>query len=217
MNIEKLRELNPNLEIYSVSDEAFKEYGEKIENINTDEIVKVCEGIEMPESATRYEAQTAVLQALPVAKEINDKCFGALNSQIGFCWGYNSKLNALEWHTGSEINIAVTDLVLLLARRADIENGKLDSKKVKAFYVKKGEIIEVFAPTLHYCPCMVEEKGFKCVVGLEKGTNLPLENKTEDARLFAVNKWLLAHEDNANLIARGGVPAIYGENYEVKF
>ena len=33
--------------------------------------------------------------------------------------------------------------------------------------------------------------------------------------LWAQNKWLLAHEDNTSLVARGGFPGIYGENWMI--
>jgi hypothetical protein len=54
------------------------------------------------------------------------------------------------------------------------------------------------------------------LVGLTKETNTPLTEKPADPLLFARNKWLIAHEENEGLIARGAVPGISGENYTVK-
>ena len=125
-------------------------------------------------------------------------------------------LGALEWHKCSEVNIAVTDLILLLGDVRDIEEGnKYNSAKVKAFRVKKGQAIEVYATTLHFCPIETDKSGFGCVVGLLKGTNTDLEFASEDKLLFRKNKWIMAHNDNQALLNRGVVGGIYGENYKI--
>ena len=46
--------------------------------------------------------------------------------QLGFCWGYNDTMNALEWHTCSEINVATDDLILLLGDIRDIEDERYE-------------------------------------------------------------------------------------------
>ncbi|MBQ1934983.1 MAG: DUF4867 family protein, partial [Clostridia bacterium] len=71
--------------------------------------------------------------------------------------------------------------------------------------------------SLHFCPCEVAQSGFGCVVALPVGTNVPLEREAADKLLFRKNKWIFAHVDNEGLIARGVVPGITGENYEVKY
>lgn len=154
---------------------------------------------------------------MPTAKEIENKFFGTLPSQIGYCHGHNSLLNAAEWHMSSEINIAVTPLVLILGHIWDIENGKTDSSKFKAFYMPAGTVAEVYSTTLHFCPCEVEKDGFGCVVGLPLGTNTPLETETSDPLLFRKNKWLIAHNDNKALISRGVLPGISGENFKINY
>ncbi len=116
MNIEKIRELNPDIKFYTTEDSEFSEYGVAINSIDTDEIIRIAEKIEYPESGSLYLPSVDELEALPTASEIKDLCFGTLDTQIGYCFGKSSFLNALEWHTNSEINIAVTDLVLFLAK-----------------------------------------------------------------------------------------------------
>ena len=54
-----------------------------------------------------------------------------------------------------EFNLGTEDFVLLLARMEDIEDGKLDTAKVKAFRAPAGTLVEVYATTLHYAPCHV--------------------------------------------------------------
>ncbi len=217
MLLDKLRLSNTNMHIFDTSSPQFKEYGVKIGDIDTDEIVKVGETFKMPESGTVYEPSTPKFEELKIAAEITDKYFGQLPAQIGYCYGYNSTLNALEWHTASEINIAVTDMLLILGKRSDLEDNKMKSTDTKSFLVKKGEIVEIFATSLHYCPCQVSDDGFRSVVVLPLGTNTALDKEPEDKLLFAKNKWLIAHEDNAALIEKGAVAGISGENFKVKY
>ena len=55
------------------------------------------------------------------------------------------------------------------------------------------------------------------MVALPKDTNIPLTDTTLDPLLFRKNKWLIAHEANEGLIAKGVVSGITGPNYEVKY
>ena len=80
-----------------------------------------------------------------------------------------------------------------------------------------GTAIEVYASTLHFCPCEVQREGFGCVVALPVGTNIPLEEPSEDPLLFRKNKWIVAHDQNRSLIERGVVPGIDGVNYEIRY
>ena len=214
--LEILRAKNPTLKFYSVNDKEFARYGTVLTE-DYSSIIEEAKKLPMPKEGSKYEPTVASFEALPLRAMIKEELFGELEVQLGNCWGYNSYLNALEWHKNSEINVAATDLVLLLAKLDDVEDGKLDAKKVVAFYVAKGEAIEVYADTLHYCPCQVEDSGFNCVVVLPKDTNTNLENKPANPLLFRKNKWIFCHEGNTELIAKGVVPAIYGENYKVNY
>lgn len=94
----------------------------------------------------------------------------------------------------------MTDLVLLIGKQQDIEaDWTYDTSKVEAFLVPRGTVIEVYATTLHYAPCHVEDGGFRCVVILPKDTNTDMEPVTvidpEDRLLFAKNKWLIGHAE----------------------
>ena len=168
----------------------------------------------MPASGSVYTASQPEFENLKISSDIRDKYFGELATQTGYCYGHSNALNALEWHKCSEINIAVTDMILLLGDIRDVKNGRYDSANVKAFLVKKGEAIEVYATTLHFCPIETSPDGFGCVVVLPQGTNLPLDGESKDKLLFRKNKWLIAHEDNAALTEKGVFPGIYGENYK---
>lgn len=202
------------MKFYSVTDPQFKPFG-RVLDIDVSELIATAEKIEMPESGSIYNASREEFEALPIMDTITRAIFGELPTQLGYCYGHNDTLGALEWHTCSEVNVAVTDMILLLGDVRDVENGRYDSAKVKAFKVKKGEAIEVYATTLHFCPIEAAKSGFGSVVGLLKGTNIPLEEPTLDNLLFRKNKFLIAHEDNKALIERGVHPGIYGENYKI--
>ena len=213
--LENLKKLNPDFHVFSVYDPEFKPFG-RILDLNAEEIIRVGETFEMPEGVI-YKPSIDAFEELDIAAEIRDEVYGTLPTQIGYCYGHSRMLNATEWHTASEVNIAVTDFVLLLGHLWDIENGKIDSSQFKAFYVPKGTSVEVYATSLHYCPCQVSDEGFKCVVGLPSGTNTALDKQLKDKKITAKNKWLIAHVDNEAKIKQGAVPGITGINFEVKY
>ncbi len=212
-----LQEKNPGLPLYSVESEEFHTYGRVLEELNTEPVLQAAASIRMPEGGAVYVPSQPLFQALPLAQEIESRYFGCLSTQIGYCWGYNDRLNATEWHTSSEVNIGITPVVLLLAHRWEIEDGKIDASRFKAFYLPKGVAVEVYATSLHFTPCQAQEGGFGCVVALPAGTNTALEGPAADKLLTNKNKWLICHEENEKLLARGFVPGITGENLTVHF
>lgn len=214
--LKELQVKNPGLQIYDVTDAAFRPFG-RVLSMDTTAIIESAKAIEMPQEGAKYVPTEPRFETLDVAKEIKDTYFGQMPTQVGFCWGYSSFLNAAEWHTSTEINIAVTPLVLLLGSLQDVENRTISSDKLKAFYVPAGTALETYATTLHYCPCQVLDDGFRFVVALPKGTNTPLAKPSDDPLLFATNKWLLAHAENDGDITKGAVIGVTGVNYEIKY
>ena len=203
------------MKIYRVTDKEFETFG-KVIDIDTKEIIEVAEKTEMPKEGSCYVASHDEFEKLPIMQTIQNEYFGGMPTQLGYCYGHSNMLNALEWHKCSEVNIAVTDLILLLGDVRDIEEGnKYNSDKVKAFKVLKGEAIEVYATTLHFCPIETAKSGFGCVVGLLKGTNTDLDFVPEDKLIFRKNKWIMAHNENTTLLNRGVVGGIYGINHKI--
>ena len=202
------------MEIKQVTDPAFGAYGKIITGYDCSELLAAMEQTPVPED-TIYVASDAGMEKLPVCRLIEKNLYGQLPIQVGYCNGHNKKMNAMEYHRTSEINVASTDLVLILGRQQDVEaDDTYDTAKAEAFFVPAGTVIEVYATTLHYAPCHTQNGGFRCVVILPKGTNTdmePVENVfSEDRLLFAKNKWLIGHEE-------GGLPenafiGLKGEN-----
>ena len=209
------------MKIYSVYDPEFKPYGQLPEGYDndTEELLAAMREIPLPAQGTAYEPSIAALEACGIFSALFDRAFGGMPAQLGMCWGHNTKLNCLEYHRDSEINIGTDDFILLLARQDEIENGMLDTSKARAFRVPAGVPVEVYATTLHYAPCHTDDaRGFRVAVALPRGTNTakpefqPLS--AEDKWMTARNKWLLAHPDSDE--ARGGAHVgLRGENLDV--
>lgn len=172
----------------------------------------------LPE-ATGYVPEEPALQQLPQAQALGRSLYGGMPVQFGWCNGHNTRLNCLEYHRDSEFNLGTEDFILLLAKQEEIENGQLDTARVKAFRVPAGVLVEVYATTLHYAPCHTDPaKGFRVMVALPKGTNtdkpeLPVQGG-DDAWLWACNKWLLAHPDSDEA-RQGAAAALVGENIDI--
>ena len=199
----------------SVLDAGFKKYGRVIADIDTSEIVKLMDSYDMPEDVV-YVAGDKKLENTQIHKVMEESIYGGCPVQTGYCNGHNQKLNAVEYHRSSEINVAATDMILLLGKQQDIkEDYTYDTADIEAFLVPAGMAVEVYATTLHYAPCGVNNSGFRCTVVLPKGTNYDVKrqkNTGEDRLLAATNKWLIAHKE-AHI--DGAFEGLIGENPEV--
>ena len=205
------------MKIQNVTDSSFRKYGKVLEGYELGALLREMKHTPVPEDVI-YVASADELEALDVAKDFQNRAYGGLPIQIGYCNGHNKKLNALEYHRDSEVNVAATDLVLLIGSEQDIEpDFTYDTSKVEAFLVPAGTAIEVYGTTLHYAPCSVKESGFQCVVILPRGTNTELTfapAKTgEDKLITAKNKWLIAHEDAK---IEGAFNGLKGENITIE-
>ena len=207
------------MHIYSVTDPEFRSYGSVLEGYDTDELLAAMEKIALPEEGTAYRPGIDSLEECAIFDELRDRAYGGMPIQLGMCWGRNTKLNCLEYHRDSEVNIGTSDFILLLARRDEIEGGMLETNKVKAFRVPAGVPVEVWATTLHFAPCHTDARGgFRVAVALPKGTNTDkpdFEPKCEeDLWMTARNKWLLAHP--ASRQGRNGAHiGLKGENIDI--
>jgi hypothetical protein len=204
------------MKVYQVTDEKFKKYGRVIRDIDFSQLIQAMADTPCPEDVV-YVPGDKKLEALPVMKELTDKTYGELAVQVGYCNGHNCMLNALEYHRSSEINVAATDAILMLGCQQDItDDFTYDTAKVEAFLIPAGTAVEVYATTLHYAPCGVDNAGFKVTVVLPAGTNLELTEKHgggEDGHLTAKNKWLLGHPQGG--LPEGSPMGLVGKNLNI--
>ncbi len=190
------------MKILSVTDPSFQNYGQILTGYDVKELLDTLDKVTPLPDGTDYVPEQPELMALPIAKELAVNAFGGMPIQIGWCNGHNTKLNCLEYHRDSELNVGTKDFILLLAKREDLVDGVLDTDKVVAYKCPAGTLVEVYATTLHYAPCnAAKDQGFKVIVVLPKGTNVGKPEFTvknaEDEILWATNKWLLAHADSS--------------------
>ena len=207
------------MKIESVFDPAFKPYGKILQGYDTAELCAAMEAIPLPEQGTAYEPWIDSLEACGIFAELRDRAYGGMPVELGMCWGRNTKLNCLEYHRDSEVNIGAEDFILLLARQEEITDGVLDTSLVKAFRAPKGVPVEIYATTLHYAPCHISpESGFRVAVVLPRGTNTAkpvYEAQCEEDRwMTARNKWLLAHPDS-NEAGNGAHIGLCDENIDI--
>lgn len=203
--------------VRKVADPAFKAYGRVITGYDFSGLLKAMEHTPLPEDVI-YIPSLPEMEALSDAKELERGIYGQMPIQIGCCNGHNKKLNAVEYHRDSEVDIAVDDLILILGIQQDIEEDHTyDTSRMEAFLVPAGTAVEVYATTLHYAPCHVKDEGFRCVIVLPKGTNLDMEpvdvKDPEDRLLFARNKWLIGHAEGG--LPEGAFIGLKGENLSV--
>lgn len=202
------------MKFYSINDPAFAQYGRRMESPFYQLFKDGASTIDLPQSGSMYHASEQAFET-PQAMAYYKQLFGELDVQIGYCYGWNDSLNALEWHKNSEMSVALTDLVMLLGDIREMQDGKYDSAKVKAFLLKPGDAVEIYATTLHFCPINVKDQPFKNVVILPRGTNTPLDEAAADKRLIAKNKWLIIHPEFHRQVALGREIGVVGENIKI--
>jgi hypothetical protein len=231
MSIESLQKANPHLKVRTIADPKISTYARVLDPKPYSQLIHLADTITVVNStANTYVPSLSDLENDSSFEHLKVH-FGHSDIQVGYCNGPNSKLNAVEWHKSSEIDIAVTDLVLLLGMRSDIgKDGVFNSASIECFYIPKGSVLELLPETLHFAPCKATPEGFKSIIVLPKGTNEALPAawngnaaegsvtavQTEESRfLFMKNKWLIAHPERKPLIEKGAFPGIAGDNIEV--
>ena len=205
--------------IKSVFDREFAPYGTVIDYLDTKGLVEKMKRIGY-EDGVKYIPSIAELESDDVFSILQNNVYGGMPIQIGMCYGHNTKLNCLEYHRDSEINIGENDFILLLAKKEAVIDGKLDTSAVDAFKVPAGVAVEVYETSLHYAPCQASlSEGFRVSIVLPKGTNTERPSSPvlcyEDSLMTARNKWLLAHSESDE--AKGGaVVALTGDNIDIR-
>lgn len=206
------------MEIKKITDAAFRKYGRVVQGIDFSELIEaIKKETPLPEGVA-YEPSIAALEATNSAKELQKRTYGELPIEVGYCNGHNYKLNAVEYHRSSEINVAATDAVLIVGMQQDItDDFTYDTAKMEAFLVPAGTAVEIYATTLHYAPCSAGEDGFKVGIVLPKGTNYPLtetHDGWEDSLITAQNKWLIGHAEGG--LDAGAHIGLVGKNLDIR-
>lgn len=206
------------MEIKQITDPAFRKYGRVVQGIDFSDLVEAIKSKTPLPEGVAYEPSIEALEATAAAKALQKRTYGELPIEVGYCNGHNYKLNAVEYHRSSEINVAATDAVLIVGMQQDItDDFTYDTAKMEAFLVPAGTAVEIYATTLHYAPCSADEGGFKVGIVLPAGTNYPLEEghaDWEDSLITAKNKWLIGHAEGG--LDAGAHIGLIGKNLDIR-
>ncbi|MDR2537767.1 MAG: DUF4867 family protein [Treponema sp.] len=207
------------MKLESVKDASFREYGQIVEGYDFTELLQTLKKrTPRPLDKVIYVPSNPLLEGLSVYGALQNNYYGGMPIQIGYCNGHSTKLNALEYHRDSEINITYDDVILLLAKQSEINpvDWSIDATRTRAFFLPAGMGVELYASTLHYAPSSTDETGFQVIIVLPRGTNTAKPAITakngEDRLLSAANKWLIAHAEAKTEVAGGAHIGIRGEN-----
>ena len=217
------------MDIYEITDPSFARYGRIVTGVDTAPIIDVLRSLPLGDGVD-YVPSVSELERLDAAVYFRDHVFAGMPIQMGYVAGHNTRLDCLEHHMCSEFVLDTEDVILLLAKRDDVEivgdadsafgmRARLDTAKVKAFAVPAGTVVELYNSTLHFAPIGANETHeFRGLVVLSKGTNTdkPDIEPTclEDLTLWAKDNWLLVHAD-APQASQGGYIGLVGENIDL--
>ena len=229
MEMELLKQLNElnDAAIYDACSEEFRLYGRILSGYGKDLIRQTSDWLrehtKIPEEGNQYVASDPALEELPLIARLKESCYGGMPVQAGYCCGRNTTYNGFEFHKGSEVNLAVTDLMLVFGDRRKIRpGGYFDNDDAQVFFVPAGCMIEIYQTTLHLSPLRVTDEGYRTLVVLPRGTNTPLAHRPkplddESRLLLQTNKWVIAHPQRTQLTSQGAFPGILGENKELTY
>jgi hypothetical protein len=220
-----LQSKNSNVDILAVTDSQFARYGRLLEGLTAKAAVAFARENALPKEGVTYEPSVAGLEAdEEFVRAVSQQVYGGMPAQVGWCYGRSLQLSGLEYHKGTEVLVAVTDLILLLGHFDDLVWGEritYDTTRVEAFFLPQGSAVELYPWCLHFAPCHAhEETGFCALITLPKGTNLPLDfepqREGESMLLFALNKWLIVRLEVEALVQRGAYAGLEGKNTQLQ-
>lgn len=246
MTREHLASCNP-VPVYGVEDAEFRTYGRVLKDYDFSGLISYLkERTTIPKQGNLYVPSEPGMEADACKKRVSGELYGGMPVQIGYCNGRNQSYNGFEYHKCSEINVAATDLMLVLGHVWDMKNNTYHTDDAQVFFVKEGTAVELYQTTLHLSPCRVTDEGYRAAVILAEGTNLPLPDSKEDTNLslpdskedtelplpdpkaegtcpeerqilLKRNKWIIAHPDWEPLRQQGAFPGLRGENIRLVY
>lgn len=206
------------MKIRNIADRRFRKFGTVIKGIDVSSLVDWAKTVPVTDQV-EYVPSVPEAEALEASRKIRRLVYGGMPVEVGYCAGRNRKADTLEYHRSEEVNIAASDLIVVVGSRADMDSaGSFDLARAEAYFVPEGTVYLFYSSTLHYAPCSVKADGFCSVVILPEGTNTELpERRTdrfateEDCMLSMKNKWVLTHP----LSGEAYYPGLKGDIIEI--
>ncbi len=219
--LSELQAKNPHIKILPVTDPSFARYGRVLTGTKSEQAVNAARKMWVLKDSVDFSTSVPEFEAdADLKTTIADRVYGEMPVQVGWVFGKNNILNALEYHQGSEVHIPLEDTVFLVAHYEEIEwrpEPYLDTNKVKAYFAPRGTVTELYTWCLHFVPINASEAaGFCDVFTLPRMSGSALSHPKPDSPdgriLIAKNQWLIAHPEAKDLVDGGNFPGLYGPN-----
>ena len=97
------------MKILSVMDPSFQNYGQVLGGYDVKELLETLDKVTPCPEGVEYVPEQPELQALAIEKDLRNNAYGGMPIQIGWCNGHNTKMNCLEYHRDSELNVGTED------------------------------------------------------------------------------------------------------------
>ena len=129
---------NSAYDIKRIDDPAFKQYGTLWNEFDLTELEAFCnKNVKIDSEKNFYVPSNPALEKLTLIQQVSNEVYAGMPLEAGECTGQTRDFTAVEYHQGSEVNVALTDVVMVLAHRAILEEkGSIDPKEdAKLFFV----------------------------------------------------------------------------------
>lgn len=192
-------------QLFPVNSDEFRTYGRVLEGYKWDGLQTLLAKTEAPADRVDYVASCRTFEAGADFPVLRNGVFGGIPCQAGYCNGYRTQVGTLEYHCCSELILLGSDAVLPLGHRWDIESGRYDFGKLRAFYAPSGTAVELYATTLHFSPCAARPgASFRAVIILPRTTNSEYayapSGVPETQLLAAKNKWVVSSNEPVDIL-----------------
>lgn len=218
--IEDFQKKNPDYKILSIDDPDFKKYGEVYTKYDISEVKDYMDkNVKISSPSNFYTPSNKDLEKIPAIQEMGKDIYAFMPIEAGECTGQSTNFSAIEYHQGSETNIMLTDVIMVLGQRStlDTKGEYSPSEDGQIFFVPAGTVVEFYSTTLHYAPIKVHDSGFSIIVILIKGSNeeLPADFKSDNKRIVKQNKFQLVDSSRKDKIAIGVEVGLTGKLIEM--
>lgn len=136
--LEHLNAVN-DVKILSVTDEAFASYGPGGDRGGFCRDDRLYGGKHLHPGKRQYlPGLGSAAGSAAAAQTVQQVLYGDMPIQVGYCNGRNTTYNGFEYHKGSEINVAVTDFMLVLGHSWLIQDNTYRVEDAQPFFCPNG-------------------------------------------------------------------------------
>jgi hypothetical protein len=192
MDIDKLKELNPAYDFYTIDDEVFRKYGRKLDYSSEKLRSYVYHKLPVLGAPLHYEPDYSQLHRFVFTTDIQNDIFAGQDIQFGIIAGYNESANEFQYHTSGECILAFTDCIFALGSTQLIQSGSVDINLVDCFLMKAGECVQLYDTTMNSFPIHADLNGFEVGVITVREEQMNqmyfVDTKQKDIRIRCINR-----------------------------